>query len=267
LAKIYFIVKEGIQYFKSGNEKSKFETVSPGTVNLARWVTTASSILRLYIQDSNPTIELKRLATYVMNVYAPTFFNIKLHPDLCNGVKHYCSALMAAEKFSNEHEEKVLRPVFSYNAYFAHPEIICLAALTDERRSIRKFAFKHIMQARKLRGNQTEIRKFAPPPQICFNATEYVELVDFEKLPRNFITEPTFTMHYTEQELTEFVNNRSLQIPSIPCHSQNVERVVADVTSVSLTTNSHEKRHAKLLSIFSSRASIPTNFKKTDFLF
>ncbi len=49
----------------------------PGKVHQARWVTTANTILRLYVQEHTPSYELNRLAGYLVNVYAPSFFKIK----------------------------------------------------------------------------------------------------------------------------------------------------------------------------------------------
>lgn len=49
---------------------------SPGKMSHARWLTRANRVLRLYISTSNPSDKLVTLATYVVKVYAPTWFHI-----------------------------------------------------------------------------------------------------------------------------------------------------------------------------------------------
>ena len=48
-----------------------------GTLNHARWLTTANQILRLYISSSQPSKNLKRISSFILNFYAPSWFKIK----------------------------------------------------------------------------------------------------------------------------------------------------------------------------------------------
>lgn len=54
---------------------------SPGKMSHARWLTRANRIQRLYVSVESPSENLVILATYVAKVYAPTWFNIKMHPS------------------------------------------------------------------------------------------------------------------------------------------------------------------------------------------
>lgn len=45
----------------------------------SRWLTTANRILRYYVSVENPSEELLMLATYIVKVYAPMWFCIKLN--------------------------------------------------------------------------------------------------------------------------------------------------------------------------------------------
>ena len=49
----------------------------PGNINLARWITLANRLLRLYVSVEEPSDELICLVQYVMDVYAPSWFQIK----------------------------------------------------------------------------------------------------------------------------------------------------------------------------------------------
>ncbi|GBN51295.1 hypothetical protein AVEN_233042-1 [Araneus ventricosus] len=44
---------------------------SPGKISHATWLTMSNRILRLYIASLDPNLQLKKLAEFVMKVYAP----------------------------------------------------------------------------------------------------------------------------------------------------------------------------------------------------
>lgn len=60
----------------------------PGKLAHSRWLTTANRILRLYVGTINPSEELKILTTYILKVYVPTWFSVKLKPDFKYGSLH-----------------------------------------------------------------------------------------------------------------------------------------------------------------------------------
>ncbi len=100
------------------------------------------------------------------------------------------------------------------------------------------------------------VRHFILPTNINFASSDYFEMIDFDKVQPSWITESPLTKTYTENWLVNFVNRERLVLPDIPCHSQNMERVVADVTQVSLHANSYEKRQEKLLMTFASQRQV-----------
>lgn len=61
---------------------------NPGKLAHSRWVTTANRLLRLYVTSKNSLPSLKTLTEYIMNVYAPMWFDIKSHPSYKDGAKH-----------------------------------------------------------------------------------------------------------------------------------------------------------------------------------
>ena len=60
----------------------------PGPVCHSRWLTTANRLLRLYVSTESPSDNLVALATYVMKVYAPVWFQIKTRPACSEGSRH-----------------------------------------------------------------------------------------------------------------------------------------------------------------------------------
>ena len=56
---------------------------------IIRWLTTANSILRLYVQTKKPSNILKVLVSYIVNVYAVSFFEIKENSDIRFGSVHF----------------------------------------------------------------------------------------------------------------------------------------------------------------------------------
>ncbi|CAK1579256.1 unnamed protein product [Parnassius mnemosyne] len=122
---------------------------SPGKMSHARWLTRANRILRLYIPTKSAPKELVILATYVVKVYAPTWFSIKTHPSCKDGARHLYK-LISASRYLTAELKAVIDPVIIRNGYFAHPENLLLAMLIDSQQHIRELAARRILKAREL---------------------------------------------------------------------------------------------------------------------
>lgn len=57
----------------------------PGKICHSRWLTTANSILRLYVATENPSENLATLTEFIIKVYAPMWFRIKTRPKCVYG--------------------------------------------------------------------------------------------------------------------------------------------------------------------------------------
>ncbi|GBN02173.1 hypothetical protein AVEN_173484-1 [Araneus ventricosus] len=66
----------------SGVGSSDIVKRQPCTLNLARWLTTTNRILRLYISTSIHSNNLITLVVFILKVYAPSWFRIKVHPSI-----------------------------------------------------------------------------------------------------------------------------------------------------------------------------------------
>ena len=76
------------------------------------------------------------------------------------------------------------------------------------------------------------------------------------------------TFDLSNQQLLEAVENggECLGIPDIPCHSQNNERAVQDVTIVAKSCSTYEKRLANLKVTLESREKISRDSTKLDWM-
>ena len=74
---------------QTGNFPIRLATRSPGTLNEARWLTKAIRILRLYVSTNNPSFNLVKLVSFILNLYAPAWFKIKSNPRAVDGAKNF----------------------------------------------------------------------------------------------------------------------------------------------------------------------------------
>lgn len=119
----------------SGEFPEDLGNKSPGKLSHARWITRANRILRLYVSTEEPSENLKTLATFVVKVYAPSWFLIKNKPSCKDGTRHLF-IIIKASRYLPETLKKIIDPVIQRNGYFAHPEGILLAMITDDKKNM-----------------------------------------------------------------------------------------------------------------------------------
>ncbi|GBL91579.1 hypothetical protein AVEN_23638-1 [Araneus ventricosus] len=66
----------------SGVGSSDLEKCQSDTLNLPRWLTTPNQILRLYVSTSDPSNEVITLVIFILRVYAPLWFRIKVRNSI-----------------------------------------------------------------------------------------------------------------------------------------------------------------------------------------
>ena len=169
-----------------------FENRSPGKIGYARWLTTANRVLRLYITCISPSDDLCIITSYIVNVYARMWFNIKYKSTLKYGAIHLYNLICYSRSLSNDtidccikhtlkinayfaHSENTIK----MNAYFAHSENILFAMLNDDDNSIRKIAIERIIKARE-HEDMSLIRKFKIPI-VNFDALSYHTIITYNE--------------------------------------------------------------------------------------
>ncbi|GBN35964.1 hypothetical protein AVEN_70650-1, partial [Araneus ventricosus] len=101
-----------------------------GMLNFVRWLTTANRILRLYISASHPSNELITLLVFILRVYAPSWFRIKVHHSIMDGSRHLWHFISSSRYLTKKYRD-IIEPVISRTAHFAAPENMLLAMLTE----------------------------------------------------------------------------------------------------------------------------------------
>lgn len=121
-------------------------------------MTLANSVLRLYVGTLKPTDALVTIVTFILRVYAPTWFNVKLNNKCVNGSYNLWFLIKASSYLSQEHKEVVNKSIQT-NAFFGHHENILLGMIRDKNKKIRELACERILKARS-QNVRTESSKF-----------------------------------------------------------------------------------------------------------
>lgn len=253
-----FDVCQAVASGQCSNTLSKRE---PGTLSHSRWLTTANRILRLYMATNSPSQNLCTLAEYIMKVYAPMWFTIKIHHSCKDGSKHVFQTIKKSRYLSAE-IKAVIDPVIQRNGYFGNPENILIAMLTDDRYFIRELGLHRIMAARARKS--IGLRKFTIP-DFNFEAEDYHELIDWKNWEK---TEPPLTMGISDEALKQMVLDG---VPAevfdfqFPCHTQSVERIVKLVTEASAAVCGKTKRDGFIRVRLESRQLMPQFNTKAEY--
>ncbi|XP_036347606.1 uncharacterized protein LOC118756984, partial [Rhagoletis pomonella] len=212
---------------------------SPGPVSTARWLTTASRLLRVYVSKESPSAELRNMVEFVVKVYAPFWFLVKSQPQAIHGSRHVFKYICWIRELSNA-VQAIIRSAIENNAYYFHPENILLAMITDADPEIRNDGYEKIKTARQYPPAGLRVFKVPKRGVINFESKSYVSMIDWSQFK---ITEPPCVQFYPDSELTmfQFSENEVINIPEFLCHSQNTERFVR-VVSESASAVTDEKR-------------------------
>ena len=236
---------------------------TPGPVCHSRWLTLAIRILRLYVSTENPSDNLKTLTTFIMRVYAPTWFSIKSRPSCVYGTMHFFK-MVQSTKYLPQNLKNIVHPVLQRNAFFAHVENVILAMMCDDRNHIRELALRRVLS---IRSSKTEdIRKFIIP-KINFEAENYLDMIDWSTCQRS---EPPILRYIEEEDLKVCIQGKNvpkLNFIKFPCHNQGVERAIKMVSEASLAVNGHERRDGYIRAKIKSRKIIKDYVSKKNYQF
>ena len=237
---------------------------SPGSLNHARWLTTANRILRLYVSIHEPSQNLIRLVEFVMMVYIPMWFRIKGNPYVQMGARHLHKTANLMKEQSIE-VQKVVFPVLKRNGYFAHPENILLSMISDSRPNIRELAWRRIKNARVARkGLSSRPRVFKIPEIVVDCGIDYINMINWKSVE---VTEPPITMNVTDSELDSFILDKTVfDFENYPLHTQAVERAIKLVSEASSKVCGQDSRDGYIHTVLASRERISKFDSRKDYL-
>ena len=241
---------------KSGVCSVKLANSSPGKLNLSRWVTTASRILRFYMSQDSPSTNLRLIATYIMNVYIPFWFDVKTKKSIKDGAIHFYSFIKRTRYLEKKYLN-IIEPVIARNAYFAHPENVLLSMLSDSRPEIRTQAVEKIVQARN-NERHSSVRKFRVPT-LNFQADDYTKMIN---LNSSNVTPPPVLSNVSSEDLFRSLNEDKWEFFGYPNNTQAVERTVKLVTAASESVCGYTARDGFIRATLKSRKNLPKNDNK-----
>jgi hypothetical protein len=105
----------------------------------SRWLPLATRALARYFKTREPSTELTTLATYITQVYVPSWFQIKKYENWQSGPKNLYS-IMERVKAQSREVIAVVKPAVQRNAFFALSDNLLAAMLSDESETPRNQA-------------------------------------------------------------------------------------------------------------------------------
>jgi hypothetical protein len=250
-------------FVQQGNMNSDYkmflQTAKPGAVHHARWLTTASRILRLYMSKRNSSPSLCRIVRVILNAYAPTWFQIKQQSSCFDGARNFYFLMISYHELGTD-DWNIVESVFLNNNYYAHPENILLSALSDENEDIRKFALDKVIQARDS-ISVDGLRLFDKDKvTLNVNAASYIDMIDWNEA---IYVSPPLLSNLSNDEIMKC---SFASLWNIPCHSQAVERCVQDISATTSKVFGHDSRHGMVLQAKKSRKEIPVLDNKAKYI-
>lgn len=242
----------------TGEFSDDLRQLKVGNLCHSRWLTTASRICLLYASSEKPSVTLKILTSYIVDVYAPTWFQIKKNELAINGPKNLFFLIERSNLIVDDKAKTIVRECIQRNAFFAHSENMLLAQLASSNISERNDGVKKILEIRNRKDNMV-VRRFSVP-EINFKAKTWPEILLWDG-PK--MTEPPFTFNMTKRMLLNVIK-APLQVPLFKCHTQMVERAVKEVTRVSLNAIDKKKQEFLVKATLVNRAKYPKFDSKKD---
>ena len=210
-----------------------------GPLNHARWLTLAIRILSLYVRGLVPDDEaIYALAKYVVQVYAPGWFQIKLSSKFHHQQK-YVWDLIQRTKLQDDSVIAVVKNNLQYNSFCLLPENMLYSMLMSDDICVREEALKLILSLREKPSTAPRINWISK--DYNFDANNWWEMVD---LKLKGVGEPAATIRYSTEELrSSLMTGEKLSLPILPSHAQSVERAVKLTSEASACVYGQERRH------------------------
>lgn len=116
----------------------------------------------------------------------------------------------------------------------------------------------------RLKDAQATVRVFKPP-NVNFQAADYTELVDWNKVE---VTFPPVLRFFSDNDLDLAVDSKTFipkNVPPYPCHTQAVERTVQLVSKASQNGCGQSRRDGFIRNTLESRQQLPKFMTKSDY--
>ena len=250
------------QSIKAGILPNLLRERNIGPHHHARWLNLASRLCRIWCSDhgleDRILDNLKFIVQFIVGVYVPMWFQIKVKKNWFEGPRHILKQLSLVRALDQEIQLIVMPHVMS-TAWNAHSEHILQTMLASTDRSEREFAIHKILAIRgsnKLGDRQPRARK---TPQINTEATRLQDLIDWS----TDIHEPVLTCHIPSENLSNYLE-KEMTVPKFPVHGQSIERCVQAVTRACGAVFGEDRRDGFIHASLAHRRLAPSLESKQD---
>jgi hypothetical protein len=119
-----------------------------GPLNHARWLTLAIRLLCLYTRDNSPNMKLKKLVHYIVQVYAPAWFEIKTSSKLHDSPRILFSAINRLKLIQFDDVKRNVKQNIQGNVFCLLPGNFLYAMVKDDDDWIRSLGLQTILTLR-----------------------------------------------------------------------------------------------------------------------
>ena len=207
---------------ESGHLQEKWARCKAGVMTNVRWSNTESRVLRVYMSTASPSEAQRRMTSFIIYVYVPSFLEIRQKNLLLEGPRHLLTIITRVATYCTKEEVLLLKPYIQYNGYFAQHEVVLASLLASQEKEEREVALQVVKKLRKKeeKSKRKTVRK-VKNPEIDLAATKLSELVNLEKATSS----PPILFKHTKEELEQFLEVPYSE-PGLPCTTTAVERGV-----------------------------------------
>ena len=250
--------------FWSGKIRVELYSLTPGPISHSRWLTLCLRILLLFMKmhrlKGTNKKNLLVLVKFLMTNYVPMWFACKQHIRITEGPKHLYKQTQLT-KFLQEPVLTIARDNIAKNAYWAHPEVLLLAMLADQKESIRSKAVEKILSLRGGSDHGDDQPRLYEVPVLKSNANSCTEMIDWKS---EAIYEPVLTVKMNKSDLLS-LKKSPLILPRYPSNTQSVERLVKQTFRAASSVAGFAARGGFLRASATSRQLLPKFESKQDF--
>jgi len=212
-----------------------------GPLSQARWLTLAIRLLCLYTRTDSPSSALIVLVTFIVKIYAPAWFAIKVSSKLHEMPQIIYKSILELEGMELDDIRTIIKQTFQRNSYPLLSENFVYSLLLSSESLVRKIGWSCILKIRQKKPPLNTIKKIPP---INWFARNWTELVSEEHLA----SEPVLTKIISDEKIQEYaLSGEFIELPIYPSHSQSVERAVKLVSASTKTCVGEDSRHRSIL--------------------
>ena len=212
-----------------------------GEHNRARWLCTASRLCKALISkhglNAEDSAKLRVLVTFVVDVYVPMWFQIRLKPHWTFGPIHFLNLLKMLRQQPAD-VLNIIKHCVIGGAYWAHPESVLQTMLVHGDNAERTEAVEVIIKLRMASGNPA-IGNFGYRNRKLTKNANILEAKSLHDLLScyDLLSEPPLTVNIPTSDLAKYRTRKMEEVlaPAYdwPSHSQQTERYIQQLSKAS----------------------------------